>query len=300
MNDSLSPDQIRARFDDLTVWKRGDQRAPHKPLLALYALGRLVQDDRWLLFSEIEDDLEALLIEFGPPRKSHHPEYPFWHLRSDGVWVVPEANELEMRQSASNPPKTELREKEARGGFTAEVYRAFRRSSSLRRDVAQMLLSSHFPSSIHADIADAVGLSLGRTGSDDRDPEFRDRVLQAYQYQCAVCGFDLRIGNQGAPIGLEAAHIKWKQAQGPDDVSNGVALCALHHKMLDKGALHVTANLHLLVSERVHGSDPHLRRLLNLHGDRLHAPQREIYYPADEVVTWHVNEVFRGPARPDA
>ena len=27
-------------FDKLTVWSRGDQRTPHKPLLILYALGR--------------------------------------------------------------------------------------------------------------------------------------------------------------------------------------------------------------------------------------------------------------------
>lgn len=295
--DPRSLDDIRSRFDNLTVWKRGDQRAPHKPLLALYAMGQAAQDTRWLLFSAIEDDMEALLIEFGPPRKSHHPEYPFWHLQSDDVWIVPEADSLEMRKSASNPPKTELREKDARGGFTKSVYDAFRNEPSFRREIAQMLLSAHFPSSIHSDIADAVGVSLGATTADDRDPAFRDRVLRAYQYQCAVCGFDLRIGNQGTPLGLEAAHIKWKQAKGPDDVSNGVALCALHHKMLDKGALHVTSDLHLLVSESVHGSDPHLERLLSLHGNRIHTPQRTTYYPRDEVVTWHVNEVFRGPAR---
>ncbi|MFP4228974.1 MAG: phosphorothioated DNA-binding restriction endonuclease [Salinivenus sp.] len=297
MEASSSFDQIRSRFDDLTVWKRGDQRAPHKPLLALYAMGQLVKGNRWLLFSDIEEDMEALLIEFGPPRKSHHPEYPFWHLQSDGVWVVPKADTLEMRKSASNPPKAELREKNAHGGFTDAVYRAFQHTPSFRREVARMLLSAHFPSSLHSDIADAVGLTLGPTDADDRDPKFRDRVLRAYQYQCAVCGFDLRIGNQGTPIGLEAAHIKWKQARGPDEISNGIALCALHHKMLDKGALHVTQELRLIVSEAVHGSDPHLSRLKGRHGEQIHTPQRTTYYPDNRVVTWHVNEVFRGPAR---
>jgi putative restriction endonuclease len=27
-------------FDQLNAWSRGDQRAPHKPVLLLYALGR--------------------------------------------------------------------------------------------------------------------------------------------------------------------------------------------------------------------------------------------------------------------
>jgi putative restriction endonuclease len=285
------------RFGDLTVWKRGDQRAPHKPLLVLYAMGRLAQGDRWLRFSEIESDLTELLKEFGPPRKSHHPEYPFWHLQSDGVWVVPEAEILEMRQSASNPPKTELREKEARGGFPEDIYRAFRDDLELRREIAQLLLSAHFPSSLHEDIATAVGLDLEGTTSERRDPEFRTRVLRAYQYQCAICGFDLQVGTNRSPIGVEAAHIKWKQAQGPDDISNGIALCALHHKMFDKGALHITEDLHLLVSEAVHGSEPHLSRLRDRHGNRIQTPQRTTYYPDGEAVTWHVNEVFRGPAR---
>lgn len=298
MRDSSSQsEQLRAHFGQLTVWKRGDQRAPHKPLLVLYALGRLAQGDRWLRFSDIEDDLTELLIEFGPPRQSHHPEYPFWHLQSDGVWVVPEADVLEMRQSASNPPKSELRENEARGGFPDDIYEAFRDDPALRREIARLLLSSHFPSSLHEDIAAAVGLDLEGTPSQHRDPEFRTRVLRAYQFQCAICGFDLRVGTRGTPVGVEAAHIKWKQAQGPDDVSNGIALCALHHKMLDKGALHVTEDLHLLVSEAVYGSEPHLSRLRDRHGNRIRTPQRATYYPDGEVVTWHVNEVFRGPAR---
>ena len=43
-----------------------------------------------------------------------------------------------------------------------------------------------------------------------RDPSFRQRVLVAYEYQCAVCGLDLRIC--GITIALEAAHVRWHQA----------------------------------------------------------------------------------------
>ena len=40
------------------------------------------------MFREAEPELTALLREFGPPRKSDHPEQPFWRLQRDGVWVV--------------------------------------------------------------------------------------------------------------------------------------------------------------------------------------------------------------------
>jgi putative restriction endonuclease len=36
----MTRDDILARFAGLNVWSRGGQRAPHKPLLFLYPLGR--------------------------------------------------------------------------------------------------------------------------------------------------------------------------------------------------------------------------------------------------------------------
>jgi len=157
-----------------------------------------------------------------------------------------------------------------------------------------MLLDEHFPESLHGDILNAIGLDLTfrSTQRPSRDPAFRDDVLRAYRYRCAVCGFDLKL--DARPIGLEAAHIKWRQARGPDQVSNGICLCALHHKMLDKGAIHFTVDLTLLLSESLHGSNPHFKDLQRREGERIHAPQREGYYPDEDFVHWHVREVFRG------
>ena len=39
-----------------------------------------------------------------------------------------------------------------------------------------------------------------------RDPCFRQRILKAYEYRCAVCGFDVRLGS--ISIALDAAHIR--------------------------------------------------------------------------------------------
>jgi putative restriction endonuclease len=36
----MADDSILERFNRLNVWSRGGQRAPHKLLLVLYALGR--------------------------------------------------------------------------------------------------------------------------------------------------------------------------------------------------------------------------------------------------------------------
>jgi putative restriction endonuclease len=47
--------------------------------------------------------------------------------------------------------------------------------------------------------------------------------------------------------GLEAAHIKWFQAKGPDIEANGLALCALHHKVFDLGAFTILPDTYSLV-----------------------------------------------------
>ena len=84
----MDTEAILNRFDALNIWKQGDQRAPHKPLLVLHALGRWQRGLAEVSFREAEPDLRGLLREFGPPRKSDHPEQPFWRLQNDGLWVV--------------------------------------------------------------------------------------------------------------------------------------------------------------------------------------------------------------------
>lgn len=285
--------KIRNRLENLTVWSRGEQRAPHKPLLVLFALAELERENRWVRFLDVDEHVTDLLKEFGPPRENYNVHYPFWRLQGDGVWAIPEANSI--RLTGSNDPfRTDLKENNTVAGFADDVWIVLEDDAALRHQIARMLLDKHFNYTLHEDILDAVGLDLTyrSTKRPSRDPAFRKEVLRAYRYRCAVCGFDLKL--DARPVGLEAAHIKWRQAKGPDEVSNGICLCALHHKMLDKGAIHFTIGLKLLLSESLHGSDPHFRELQNREGERIHAPQREVYYPKEDFVHWHVQEVFRG------
>jgi len=188
---------ILARFGSLQVWLRAGERAPHKPLLALYALGRAVRgDDRLIPFSRIEEPLKRLLRDFGPVRKVLHPEYPFWRLRNDGVWeVLCDESALEPGGDAA-PSRGELIRRSARGGFVQEIYDAVRREPGLASEVAHLLLNAHFPDSVHEDLLFATGLDgsqpIPRRG---RDPAFRARVLTAYDRRCAICGFDVRLGD---------------------------------------------------------------------------------------------------------
>jgi putative restriction endonuclease len=96
----LDRKQVLRLFDQINVWKRGGQRAPHKPLLLLYALSKCARDgEREIPYAEVDEKLKPLLEEFGPARKSYHTEYPFWRLQNDGIWELSDTAKLERRSS---------------------------------------------------------------------------------------------------------------------------------------------------------------------------------------------------------
>ena len=101
-------------------------------------------------------------------------------------------------------------------------------------------------------------------------------------------------------IGIEAAHVKWHQARGPDAVHNGVALCNLHHKLYDLGAFLIGADSRILVSEQVHGTTRFEEVLLRHYGAEAAQPVRSEHRPLPAFVDWHFKEVFKREARPTA
>lgn len=287
---------ILTHMKTLNVWRRGDERAPHKPFLILLALARVAHgQERLNRFSDLEEPLGHLLKDFGPPRKSVHPEYPFWRLQSDRLWEVLNSETLIRRQGNLDPLKRELREKNIQGGFPKQIYEVFRRDRRFLEQVARVLLEAHFPTSLHEDILNEIGLSLTTSSARRRDPQFRYEVIRAYEHRCAICGYDLKVG--ASELALEAAHIKWYQAGGPDEIPNGLALCAIHHKALDRGAIGLSPNLTILVSSELHGQNWIAEWFESFKGRKVRLPARSEWQPKPEYIKWHTEQVFRKPAK---
>ena len=296
-------------FKTISVWSRGDERAPHKPLLLLYALGRLINDsERLINFREVDKELKILLQEFGPSRKSYHTEYPFWRLQNDNIWQVEatDKDELKYRQEKpgkyhSDVLKSELIKCNAKGGFTAEVFAKLHNDPNLLKEIVLYLLGTCFPETVHEDILAAVGLTLiNSSGTPSskvkRSPAFRENILRVYGYACAVCGLNIRYSNNSS-LCIEAAHIKWHQAGGPDSENNGLALCVLHHKLFDRGAFSISNEGNILVSQHIHGESGLQEWLLNHHGKAVTSPISPEYMPHNDFVHWHRKEVFKSPER---
>lgn len=290
---------LLSQFQNINTWKSNGERAPHKPLLLLLALGRLQQEEPdFIPFARLEEELKNLLIDFGRPHKNIRPHYPFTRLVNDGIWVLDKP--IQINASGDASPK-ELRKKQVSGKFTDEVSNQLKRNPQLLKEVAQYLLDQNFPDTLHQDILDSVGLDVEKLTDNfqirrvrRRDPQFRENILKAYEYQCAVCGFGVRLKHK--LLALEAAHIMWHQAGGPDVEINGLALCATHHKLFDLGAFTVNQDLRLLVSDEVNGMGAN-EWLLQHHGKSINPPQKKAFYPNPDFTTWHVNEVFKGGYR---
>ncbi|MBK1668162.1 hypothetical protein CKO28_08945 [Rhodovibrio sodomensis] len=296
----MTPQEFLGAVRGLRVWQQGGQRAPHKPLLLLYALGRFQAGQTALPFPQVFEGLRILLRDFGPPNPTT-PIYPYTYLERT-LWHNGVPDELKPRRG--EPRKTDLMRHNVVASLAPEVIDLLHSQPDLVGATAHELVDAHFPDSIQEDVLRAVGLNviapdwvLARRRR--RDPAFRENVLAAYEYRCAVCDFDIAIGRD--VIGLEGAHIRWVQADGPPEISNGLALCVLHHKLFDLGAWGIAPDRRILISDRVHGRSKAADDLLGLHGEPLRGPVRAEDCPAETHIRWHEREVFRGrPRQPRA
>lgn len=287
-----SSKSLQQAISSITIWRKDGQRAPHKPLLLLYTLSRYKQGHgRFFNYdTEIREPLHNLLERFGPQRAQYRPDMPFWRLQGDGFWELINTERCSTTGRSKEPRAGELIENNVSGGFDEKHYALLVNSKTLINTLAQQILESHFTESIQEELADELGFDIQQIRK-YRDPLFRQQVLRAYNYQCTICGFNMRHDNTS--IALEAAHIKWKQHGGPCEITNGLALCAIHHKAFDKGAIGVDENMRVQISSAVNGNSIVSRLFWDFSGAQIHLPMQKQNYPQDSFIAWHAREIFR-------
>ena len=122
--------------------------------------------------------------------------------------------------------------------------------------------------------------------------DFRARVLSAYEYRCAMCGVQLKL--------VEGAHIlPVQQPDSTDHTSNGIALCALHHRAYDRSLVTFEANYEIRISEAVvselreadltdglQGFREHLRDIIILPAEQRSRPNTKFVQLANRLRGW--------------
>lgn len=281
------------------------ERDPNQALLLLHVLGRLQRYGfQPVRFREVEGALGRLIAEYGPP-KPVNPGPAFARMGGD-LWDVAAAD----GSALSSPDPDALRAVDAAGRLTPAFAKELLGDPALLGRVVRLLLDINFEPSLHAEICAVAGVhvefadlmalaqqvdgawpALGREATD------RQRVLVAYACRCAFCGFEGWLGS--SVVGLEPARLRWRAFNGTDDLTNCVCLCALHHRLLDKGVVGLTPGGIILVSSHFVGTTPTAReQVLALAGRPARSPQRGFPGPDGRNLDWHARQVFRGPTRP--
>ena len=106
---------------------------------------------------------------------------------------------------------------------------------------------------------------------------YRGRVLTAYRDSCAICRLkELRL--------LDAAHILGDVEGGEPAVSNGLSLCAIHHRAFDQNLVGISPEYVVHVSRRLREDEdgPMLDLLKGFHDLPLHVPRRTADRPDRE------------------
>lgn len=122
-----------------------------------------------------------------------------------------------------------------------------------------------------------------------RDRVFRQVVLRAYDERCAITG--LKLINGGGRAEVEAAHIRSVNDNGPDIVSNGLALSGTAHWMFDRGLISLSDDLDILVSRQVNDRDS-VYGIINKTGRAL-PTVRPMDRPHPHFLKWHREQCFK-------
>lgn len=122
-----------------------------------------------------------------------------------------------------------------------------------------------------------------------RNRVFRHLVLRAYDKRCAITG--LKLINGGGRAEVDAAHIRPVEKNGPDILSNGIALSGTAHWMFDRGLIGLSDNLEIIVSRHINDPDS-VRSLINPTGKAI-VPNRLIERPHPRFLQWHRENCFK-------
>ena len=122
-----------------------------------------------------------------------------------------------------------------------------------------------------------------------RDRVFRKIVLDAYDCRCAITGH--RFINGGGRAEVQAAHIKPVEANGPDIITNGIALSGTAHWMFDRGLISLSDDLEVLVSRQVNDVES-VWGLVNK-SRRATVPGNPAHRPHPSYLAWHREVCFK-------
>jgi len=288
-------EEFYERIGGINTYRKGNQRAPHKPLYLLLLIASVQQQlPRLQKFTSFESTLVEALHRFGLSNKTQNAHYPFWRLQNDKIAEVSPPTGYDIRRSSDDPKKSSLINLGAEGGFLKKYYQLLFNNLTIQSRAIDKILYAHFPPSIHEEILTFFDLRIEGARAKDyfSDSEFRSRILSTYGNTCALTGYSLHF--RGNFPGLEAAHLCWPQVGGNDDISNGILMTTLCRKLFHLGIIGIEpSDYSILISPQASDIGMRTGKLAKVLNKRISLPNGTNCQPSVENLTWHKRWVFR-------
>jgi putative restriction endonuclease len=304
------------RFSELNVSSsRQRGNAHYKPILLLSLTDLIAQgvisENKIYVSDELIDTFNRYWNILGSDDYKGGLHYPFFHLQSEGFWYIT----LKTGFNGLQPKTTnKLREAVEYASLDNELFDLLQEPIS-RAEIIDTLVAVWFSSNrrILEDILQ-VNQSFQRVTQEEietlseldnlnRQPKFvlrksavrnaffRKAVVHTYDYRCAFC--QLKVMRSLTQSIVDGAHIKPFSQFYDNRIDNGISFCKNHHWAFDLGWFAIDDDYKIIVASEIEEESPNSKAMKEFHGEKLHLPNSELYFPRIESLQWHRVNVFR-------
>lgn len=157
----MTNSEILNLFRSINCARLGDGYAPHKPILILLLLERVLNGHgNNFTFAELDHDLKKWLEKYGSNNASNTRNEPFWRLKNDGLWDI--SAPAELISQSSTPTPNQLIEAKVSAQLKDDLYHGIRNNPDLIAEIAKSLvsrfISEPLQSALLADTAPTIKL----------------------------------------------------------------------------------------------------------------------------------------------
>jgi putative restriction endonuclease len=295
--------------------------APHKPVLLLTFIEMIdkgmISENRVFLHSDLVGIFQEnwqLLVD--TPHQSDFTQ-PFFYLQNDKIqsnpfWFLKPKPGYSINSHIKSV--NTLSEVLDYGYFLPELY--FYLSNRDSREILKTaLLDNYFPN----DLRNFFQAKTGQEGYLDqlelyvlnkatspktsirisqeevifvRNGIFKKMIPKIYNNSCCFTG--LRLTSLHGYSLIDACHIVPFSYNQNDTISNGLALCPNMHRAFDRGLLTVDNSFRIIVSKHIYEDETHPYSLKLLGGVKIKLPFEKDYFPSQENLAWHRENIFKG------
>ena len=306
-------DEYLRAFSRLNVNRSGGRASPHKPCMLLAVLSMV---DAGLL-AENRIKFEPPLLEryanfFTVVRQDGdrlNPQFPFFHLKSEGFWYLKPRPGREAVVSAMDTARsmTAITENIEYAYLADDLHRTILDPAArivLREHIVtvwfgrsripiEVVLNDEKRTDEYEEAIRRNTLQAPSTPNEaaarNRDAAFRRVVIELYDYRCAASGWRI-ILPQGTMV--EAAHIIPFAETQDDDPHNGIALTPSFHWAFDARIISPGPDYKWHVSGAVDARIADNQPLLSLEGKDLLLPRAKRDWPRQDALEWRLQHLI--------